>query len=135
MAKHLAPSRTSLAYGLQFIGITVGSFLIAGWFLNNPSWRLPLPSSSQPLQCRGSIQPNNDLSRDQLTQLSQAESSMTQAELQALLGQPYCQVASLELPGGEKAVGEVYPLAFDPQTWLVVLYRDEAFVGYQFEFR
>lgn len=134
MAKHTSLKRTTVIYSLQFIAITASSFLLAGVAFGNRPWPLTLPSNPAPVQCRTAAQLENDLSRDQLAQLRQLEDQPNKSELQNLLGEPYCQIGSVE-QGGEKVTGEAYPLAFDPQTWLVVLYQEDTYVGYQFEFR
>ena len=38
-----------------------------------------------------------------------------------------------EVRAGVSAERAAYPLAFDPNTWLVVLYEDEEYVGYGFK--
>lgn len=135
MTRHSVPKSTPLTYSLQFIVITISSFLLAGLALGNPPWKIAIRSNPEPLQCTTATQAGNDLSRDQLAELSQVEEQSTRANVQNVLGNPYCQVSMADPQTTENATGEAYRLAFDPQTWLVVLYRDEAYVGYEFKFR
>jgi hypothetical protein len=48
---------------------------------------------------------------------------------------PYCRLSELEVRAGVRAQREAYPLAFDPQTWFVVLYEGDQYTGYSFSFR
>lgn len=93
------------------------------------SWQRP---ERQPDNCAGEIQPDATISRDQLAAFLTISERDSKATVQNILQAPYCQLSSLEVRAGVPAERAVYRLAFDPQTWLVVLYEGEEYAGYQF---
>jgi hypothetical protein len=44
-------------------------------------------------------------------------------------------LASLQIRAGATSLREAYPLEFDPQTWLVLLYEGDQYTGYRFATR
>lgn len=134
MNKHTSLQPAWITYSLQGLA-AMGTFLLVGAVLRNPPLRDVLRSSTQELRCSQPGQADKDVSRDQIAKLANLQSQQTRADVQALLGEPYCYVSSVKLPGGEDATGDVYPLAFDPQTWIVMLYSQDMYIGYQFEFK
>lgn len=81
--------------------------------------------------CEAVIQPKAALSRAQLTQLLIVPERDSKQKVQAILKQPYCKLSDLQVRAGVVAERQVYPLAFDPQTWLIVLYEGEEYAGYR----
>ena len=75
------------------------------------------------------------LSRQQLTQLLTVPEREPRQAIEAIVAEPYCSLAAIEVRAGVMAERAVYPLAFDPNTWLVVLYEDEEYVGYGFRWQ
>jgi hypothetical protein len=75
------------------------------------------------------------LSRDQLSQLLSIPEGSSKEQLRQVMPVPYCQLRDLQVRAGSVAQRDVYPLAFDPQTWLVVLYEGDRYAGYSFSFR
>ena len=49
-----------------------------------------------------------------------------------MLKAPYCQLPNLEVRAGATAERFVYPLAFDPQISLIVLYEGDEYAGFRF---
>lgn len=84
--------------------------------------------------CQEVIQPNASLSREDLAALLTIPERAPKAELREVVAEPYCQLPSLEVRADAPARREAYPLAFDPQIWLVVLYEGEEYAGYAFRF-
>jgi hypothetical protein len=84
--------------------------------------------------CQQLIQPQAVLSRDRLSQLLTLPEQATQEKVRQVIQQPYCQL-SPQSGQGNAAKREAYPLAFDPQTWLIVTYEGDAYTGYSFSFR
>jgi len=84
--------------------------------------------------CVGEINPDVVLSREQLAAFLTIAERDAKARVQELLQVPYCNLANLEIRAGIPAERVVYPLAFDPKTWLVVLYEEDEYAGYQFRF-
>jgi hypothetical protein len=84
--------------------------------------------------CMGEVQDGVIISREQLAAFLTIPERDRKARVQELLQTPYCHLSNLEIRAGVPAERAVYPLAFDPNTWLVVLYEEEEYAGYQFRF-
>jgi hypothetical protein len=89
-------------------------------------------SRSESEVCQGSVRSEVELSREQLAQLLTVPERDTKARVRDILKEPYCQLPSLEVRAGVAAEREAYPLEFDPQTWLVILYEGDEYAGYRF---
>ena len=83
--------------------------------------------------CQDIISSQAVLSRQQLTQLLTVPERENRQAIEAIAEDPYCTLAAIEVRAGVMAERSAYPLAFDPTTWLVVLYEDEEYVGYDFK--
>ncbi len=83
--------------------------------------------------CQNIISSQAVLSRQQLTQLLTVPERENRQAIEAIAEAPYCSLAAIEVRAGVMAERTAYPLAFDPNTWLVVLYEDEEYVGYGFK--
>ncbi len=83
--------------------------------------------------CQNIISSQAVLSRQQLTQLLTVPERENRQAIEAIAEEPYCALAAIEVRAGVMAERTAYPLAFDPNTWLVVLYEDEEYVGYGFK--
>ncbi|MCU0526190.1 MAG: hypothetical protein MUF72_15335 [Elainella sp. Prado103] len=86
----------------------------------------------QPENCVGDVQPTAAISREQLATFLTVSERGTKTVVQNILQMPYCMLSPLEVRAGVPAERSVYQLAFDPQTWLIVLYEGEEYAGYQF---
>jgi hypothetical protein len=82
--------------------------------------------------CQGEIRSGVNISREKLAAFLTVSEREPKLRVQDILQQSYCQLPSIEIRAGVPAERQVYPLAFDPQTWLVVLYEGEEYAGYQF---
>ncbi|MGF1499953.1 MAG: hypothetical protein ACFB8W_24465 [Elainellaceae cyanobacterium] len=82
--------------------------------------------------CQGDVQPEIQLSETQLAQVLTIPERGTKQQVRDILSEPFCALPDLEIRSGVKAEREAYPLAFDPNTWLVVLYEGEEYAGYRF---
>lgn len=94
----------------------------------------PSQANSAPETCLGEANPDVVLSREQLAAFLTISERDAKARVQELLQAPYCNLPNLEIRAGIPAERVVYPLAFDPKTWLVVLYEGDEYAGYQFRF-
>lgn len=86
----------------------------------------------QPSDCQGEIADGVVISREQLASFLTVSERDARSRVEDILQKPYCRLANLEVRAGVAAERVVYPLAFDPQTWLVVLYEGNEYAGYQF---
>lgn len=94
-----------------------------------------IPTASSVDFCQTVVQPEALLSRDHLAQLLTVSERSSKATVQQVISEPYCQLPSVELRAGVPAEREAYPLAFDPDTWFVVLYEEGEYAGFDFSFR
>lgn len=85
--------------------------------------------------CQEIVEPQAVLSRDKLAQLLAVPEGAPTAQIKQVTQSPYCRLSEVEVRAGAKAQREAYPLAFDPQTWFIVLYEGDAYAGYSFSFR
>ncbi|HEY9646514.1 MAG TPA: hypothetical protein V6C88_09105 [Chroococcidiopsis sp.] len=85
--------------------------------------------------CQGTVNAEVVISRDQLAQLLTVPERDPKTRVRDILDQPYCQLPEIEVRAGVAAEREVYPLAFDPQTRLVILYEGDEYAGYRFSFQ
>ena len=92
-------------------------------------------ASEQKDLCQEIISSQAVLSRQQLTQLLTVPEREPRQAIETIVEDPYCSLAAIEVRAGVMAERAVYPLAFDPNTWLVVLYEDEEYVGYGFRWQ
>ncbi|MEM1242362.1 MAG: hypothetical protein AAGI45_21235 [Cyanobacteria bacterium P01_H01_bin.26] len=85
--------------------------------------------------CQNIVASQAVLSRQQLTQLLTIPERENRQAIESIAKEPYCTLAAIEVRAGVMAERSVYPLAFDPNTWLIVLYEDEEYAGYGFKFQ
>lgn len=85
--------------------------------------------------CQEIVQPQAVLSRDRLSQLLTIPERSNKSQIRQVMQAPYCEMPDVQVRAGGTAQREAYPLAFDPNTWLVVMYEGEEYVGYSFSFR
>ena len=94
-----------------------------------------LKSSRSAETCQGEIHGDVVLSREKLAAFLTISERDPKSRVQEILPQSYCQLPTIEVRAGVVSEREVYPLAFDPHTWLIVLYEGEEYAGYQFRFQ
>ncbi len=83
--------------------------------------------------CQKIVQPEAAVTREQLAQLLTVPERGERAKVQNIVKQPYCQMPSLSIRAGAMTERYAYPLASDPQTWVVILYEGKTYVGYGFK--
>lgn len=85
--------------------------------------------------CQEFVQTEATLSRAQLAQLLTIPERDSKERVREVVAEPYCRLAQLTVRAGVNAEREAYPLEFDPQTQLVILYEDNEYAGYRFNFK
>ncbi|GAB4148455.1 MAG: hypothetical protein Fur0046_26940 [Cyanobacteria bacterium J069] len=85
--------------------------------------------------CQGTVNSQVTLSREQLAQLLTVPERDSRDRVSQIAGAPYCQLQNIQVRAGVAAERQVYPLAFDPQTRLVILYEGNEYAGYRFSFQ
>ena len=89
--------------------------------------------SQTSLQCQQIVQPQEELSRQRLAQLLSVPERSQRRQTQEILQAPYCRLPNLNIRAGATTERDVYRLAFDSQTDLIVLYEGQSYVGYGFK--
>ncbi|BAU41846.1 hypothetical protein [Leptolyngbya sp. O-77] len=95
----------------------------------------PVASSGHHEACQGTVNQQVALSREQLAQLLTVPERDSRDRITQIAGAPYCQLQNIQVRAGVAAERQVYPLAFDPQTRLVILYEGNEYAGYRFSFQ
>jgi hypothetical protein len=111
-----------------------GGSLLAGLVLVGDVGSL-LESKPVSNVCQEVVQTEATLSRERLTQLISIPERQPKSAVRDVLDAPYCVLPDIEIRKGAIAQREAYPLAFDPQTWVVLLYEGDEYAGYSFSFQ
>lgn len=85
--------------------------------------------------CQSAVNEQATLSRTQLAQFLTISERDSRDKVTQIVGAPYCQLQSLQVRASVTAERQVYPLAFDPQTRLVILYEGQEYAGFRFSFQ
>lgn len=85
--------------------------------------------------CQEVIQPQAVISRTQLAQILTVPERDPKQRIQSIIAEPYCILPSVQIRAGTLALREAYPLEFDPETWLIILYEGDEYAGYRFLYR
>ncbi len=125
----------------QGLAVNPVRYLLAGGFmltllalLADSRHRLPSGGAVSNV-CREVVQADAVLSREALSQLLTIPERDRKESVRLVIREPYCRLPSVEVRQGVMAEREAYPLAFDPQTWFVVLYEGDEYAGYSFVFQ
>jgi hypothetical protein len=95
---------------------------------------LPTRTATNPV-CQEVVRSEARLSRDQLSKFLSVPTQSSKTAIQGMLQTPYCRLTPKPDQSENVTARDAYPLAFDPDTWVVVLYEGETYVGYDFTFR
>lgn len=85
--------------------------------------------------CQAVVKSTAVLSRDQLTAVLDLAQHSPKPDVRQIINEPYCTLAPSQDAENLAITQEAYPLAFDPNTWLVVRYDDNRYLGYDFRFQ
>ena len=107
-------------------------------FLNNPVGLNSTPATNQAMEnlasaCTSEVDESAQLSREQLLALLSVPERDSKSRIRQIVDAPYCQLSAINIRAGVAAEREAYPLAFDPDTTLVILYENEEYAGYRFK--
>lgn len=114
-----------------------GSLLMAIGLLIDQFGGLPFFGNRKSIgeACQQVVQSSAVLSKKQVVQLLAVPEGDKKQRIRDIVSEPYCQLSSLQIRAGAIALREAYPLEFEPQTWLIVLYEGEQYTGYRFSIR
>ncbi|MEL6353429.1 MAG: hypothetical protein AAFR58_17010 [Cyanobacteria bacterium J06627_28] len=114
---------------------------------------LPTQVSSQAIpdsSCETVVKSGAEISRGQLLQLLEIPTGTAASTVQQVVNEPYCtlpvsQAISQAKTPAESGQAELdnaiateraaYPLAFDPEAWVVLSYEADEYLGYDFVFK
>ena len=131
----VAPSETPAKPQPRQVLMAGGSMLALAALLITPNLKADQANQAEPFTCIRQEQPQALISRGQVKKLLETELHASKTTVREFLNVPYCVLSPGKTEGGLPAEREAYPLEFDPQTWLVVLYDGDRYVGYDFRFR
>lgn len=80
--------------------------------------------------CQEVVQPQATVTREELVQLLTVPERGERPAVENIVQEPYCRMSSLSIRAGATTERQAYPLASEPQTWLVILYEGDTYVGY-----
>jgi hypothetical protein len=109
-------------------------FALVGLLIDMRGTVTQAPSQSQHEVCQGTINAQVTISKEQLAQLLTVPERDNKTKVRDILKEPYCQLPSLQVRAGVAADRDVYPLAFDSEARLVVLYEGDEYAGYRLSF-
>ncbi len=84
-------------------------------------------------ECASTINETVKLSREQVLKLLAVPERDSKERVRQIAQAPYCELSPLQIRAGVDAVREAYPLEFDPETTLVILYENDEYAGYRFK--
>ena len=113
--------------------IAAGSVLLAFGLLTDV-YGLPSFGSRKNFasSCQEVVKSEATLSEKQLAQLLTVPEGDKKQRVHDIAKEPYCRLQALQIRAGATAQREAYPLEFDRNTWLVILYEGEQYTGYRF---
>ncbi|MEM8806859.1 MAG: hypothetical protein AAGF01_12600 [Cyanobacteria bacterium P01_G01_bin.38] len=117
------------------VGVFVSGVLTLLSFGLGLGFRYQAEAAASKELCQEVVAAKAVLSRAQLGQLLTVPERAGRQAVRTIVQEPYCTMAGIEVRSGVKAEREAYPLAFDPNTWLVLLYEGDEYAGYGFSFQ
>ena len=115
-------------------GMIVTAALVLVDIQNMRSWLSRSTDAINDKACQEYVQTDATLSREQLAQLLIIPERDSKERVREVVAEPYCRLAALTVRAGVNAEREAYPLEFDPKTQLVILYENNEYAGYRFNF-
>ena len=117
---------------LMFDNHGVEAFISNSLAFVNPAGNKAIASLRQ--SCETDVVETAMLSREQLLSLLTVPERDSKARIRQIVKEPYCQLSAINIRAGVAAEREAYPLAFDPDVALVILYENDEYAGYRFKY-
>lgn len=123
--------------GLMSRRVMAGASVVLAFGLLFDQYGLPSIGGRKSIgeTCQEVVHSEAILSKQQLAKLLVVSEGDQKQRIREIIKEPYCKLDSLQIRAGATAQREAYPLEFDPQTWLVILYEGEQYTGYRFAVR
>lgn len=115
-------------------GVIIAAALVLVDVQNMRSWISRSQTKINDKACQEFVQTEATLSRQQLAELLTIPERDSKERVRQVVAEPYCTLEGLTVRAGVRAEREAYPLEFDPKTQLVILYEDNEYAGYRFNF-
>lgn len=129
------PASAAIGKTILAVGLVVGLGLLLADLPNLRTWlQGGAAAQANPNRCKALVQTEATLSREQLAQLLTIPERDSKSRVRQVVAEPYCTLAALQVRSGVEAEREAYPLEFDPKTQLVILYENDEYAGYRFNF-
>lgn len=93
------------------------------------------------LECQGTVRSDTTISQDNLAKLMQFKTGDAKEAVRKVLKEPYCTLPKISIRTGMQTEREAYRVATDAlekstsQTYIVVSYEGEQYLGYKFWIR
>ncbi|PZO20516.1 MAG: hypothetical protein DCF25_06500 [Leptolyngbya foveolarum] len=128
-----------IAFGLvvSLVGLMLGPHRVEAFISNSFAFSsVDRNKAVQPLResCETDVVETAKLSREQLLAILSVPERDSKNRIREIVQAPYCQFAPINVRAGVEAQGEAYPLAFDPDVALVILYENDEYAGYRFKY-
>lgn len=98
-------------------------------------WPARRDRPSRASECQKIVSQEVQLTKEQLLKLLVIAEGNKRDRIRQILPTPYCTLPTLQIRAGAQSQREAYPLAFDPTTWLIILYEGDQYTGYRFALR
>ncbi|MEB3211868.1 MAG: hypothetical protein VKL39_10965 [Leptolyngbyaceae bacterium] len=85
--------------------------------------------------CTGDIQSHVALTEEHLANVLAIPERDSKNEVREILAEPYCILPTVQIRSGVDAEREAYPLTFNDQAWLIVLFEGNEYAGYRISTR
>jgi hypothetical protein len=98
-------------------------------------------SKEAALECQGAVKSNVTVSQDNLAKLIQFKTGDSKDAVRKVLKEPYCTLPKIAIRTGMQTEREAYRVASDAlekttsQTYIVVSYEGDQYLGYKFWIR
>jgi hypothetical protein len=98
-------------------------------------------SKEAALECQGTVRSDSALSKDKIANLIQLKTGDTKDSVRKVLKEPYCVLPKIAIRSGMQTEREAYRVASDAlekstsQTFIVVSYEGDQYLGYKFWIR
>ncbi|MEM1279905.1 MAG: hypothetical protein AAF827_14135 [Cyanobacteria bacterium P01_D01_bin.6] len=135
----MVSQRSALPQALSMRSLIAGGVVIAAAIVlldvrGMSAWFSRSQSQVNEKSCHELVQTEAKLSREQLAALLTIPERDSKERVREVVSEPYCRLANLSVRADVQAEREAYPLEFDPKTQLVILYENDEYAGYRFNF-
>lgn len=127
----------AIGLAIALLGLMLGQDRVEAFI--SRSLTFTKPNGNKAIQhfqggCETDVVNTAKLSREQLLAILAVPERSNKNRIRDIVQESYCQLAPISVRAGVEAQREAYPLAFDPNVALVILYENDEYAGYRFEY-